>query len=173
MTMCSNRHRILTLAVAGATGGLAVAQPPPHMEAKKPFAFSPGGGPVVPAKVWSAVVLASKAKQGEKPAPLPSELAPFAKQLTSFLGYDQFKILGAKTEVMDKADEHWIVPTKNFWLSTQATRAGTGYRVTLEFFHDKRPLLKTEAVLGPGSPLFIRGPEHVSGQIIMVFEVKP
>ena len=118
-------------------------------------------------------MLASKAKKSEKPAPLPSELAPFAKQLTSFLGYDQFKILGAKTEVMDKADEHWIVPTKNFWLSTQATRVGTSYRVTLEFFHDKRPLLKTDATLGPGSPLFIRGPEHVSGQIIMVFEVKP
>ena len=118
-------------------------------------------------------MLASKAKKSEKPAPLPSELAPFAKQLTSFLGYDQFKILGAKTEVMDKADEHWIVPTKNFWLSTQAISVGTSYRVTLEFFHDKRPLLKTDATLGPGSPLFIRGPEHVSGQIIMVFEVKP
>ena len=143
------------------------------MEAKKPFAFSPGDGPVVPARVWSAVVLASKAKKSEKPAPLPSELAPFAKQLTSFLGYDQFKILGAKTEVMDKVAEHWITPTKNFWLSTEATRVGASYRVKLGFFHDARPLLKTEAMLGPGSPLFIRGPEHVSGQIIMVFEVKP
>lgn len=129
--------------------------------------------PAVPPKVWSAVVLASKVKKGEKPAPLPSELAPFAKQLTNFLGYDQFKLLGAKTEVMDKVDEHWIKLTKNFWLSTEATRVGTSYRVKLELFHDTRPLLKTEAVLGPGSPLFIRGPEHVSGQIIMVFEVKP
>lgn len=127
----------------------------------------------MPPKVWSAVVLASKAKKGERPAPLPSELAPFAKQLTDFLGYDQFKILGAKTEVMDKANEHWIVPTKNFWLGTQATRVAAGYRVTIEFFQDRRPLLKTVAILGPGSPLFIRGPEHVSGQIIMVFEVKP
>lgn len=149
---------------------MAVAQPPPHTEAKKPFVF---GGPATPAKVWSAVVLASMAKKGERPAPLPPELAPFAKQLTNFLGYDQFKILGARTEVMDKDEEKWIVPTKNFWLRTQATRVAGGYRVKLCFFHDTRPLLETEAMLGPGSPLFIRGPEHVTGQVIMVLEVKP
>ena len=46
-------------------------------------------------KVWSAVVLANKAKKGVKPKPAPAELAPFTERLSRFLDYDQFEILGA------------------------------------------------------------------------------
>ena len=152
-----------------ATAAWAVAQPPPHTEMKKPFSMSPA----TEGKVWSAVVLATKSEKGTKPAPLPPELAAFAAQLTKFLGYDQFKIIGSVTKKMEGQDEHWLVPTKNFWLSVEATRLRIGYGVKLEFFQDKRSLLKNESMLGPGSPLFIAGPANARGQVIMVFEVKP
>jgi hypothetical protein len=123
--------------------------------------------------VWSAVVLASNAKKGESPRPPPSELAPFVPKLAKFFGYDQFEILGSATKTMDEQTERWLVPTQNFWLSANATRQNGGYRLRLEFFHDKRRLVETDAVLGPKSPLFVRGPVHPRGQLLVVFEVRP
>jgi hypothetical protein len=152
-----------------AASACALAQVPPHADAKKPFAFTPAKE----GKVWSAVVLATKAEKGTKPAPLPSELAPFAAQLTKFLGYDQFKLIGSATKEMKGEKDHWLVPTKNFWMSVQATRLRAGYGVELEFFQDQRSLLKNKSVLGPGSPIFVAGPSNARGQVILVLEVKP
>lgn len=124
-------------------------------------------------KVWSAVVLASSLKKGEQAKPTPRELAPFVPKLSSFFGYDQFEILGSAVKSIDGQTERWLVPTPNFWVGARAVRDGSGYRLNLEFFHDKRRLLETNARLGPNSPLFVRGPVHARGQLIMVFEIKP
>ena len=93
--------------------------------------------------------------------------------ISKFFGYDQFEILGSATKVMDEQTERWLVPTKNFWLSAKATRERDGYKMHLEFFHDKRRLCEMDARLGPKSPLFLRGPTHARGQLLVVFEVKP
>ncbi|MEO6741606.1 MAG: hypothetical protein ABIP20_15280 [Chthoniobacteraceae bacterium] len=165
-----------TLVLAIVAG--AVAEPPILTEPRRPFAFTPGGSPAevqkaaVGEKVWSAVVLASNARKGERPAAVPAELAPFASKLTNFLGCNQLELLGSATKAMDGQTERWLVPTQNFWVGAKATREHGGYRVNMEFFHDKRPLLTAEVMLGPGSPVFVTGPKHARGQIIMVFEVK-
>jgi len=163
---------LLTIAFAftGASG--AVAQPPVHTEPMKPFAFTPGA-PATEDKVWSAVVLASNLKNDAHPAAAAPELAPFVPKLSKFFGYDQFEVLGSATKSMGGQTEHWLVPTQNFWVCAKAVREAGGYRLHMELFHDKRRLLETEAMLGPRSPLFIRGPVHPRGQIIVVFEVKP
>ncbi len=168
MIMCSNKPAIAALAVAFAAVAWAGAQPPILTEPRRPFAFKPGAED----KVWSAVVLASNVQKGEKAAALPAELAPFSAQLSKCFGYDQYRILGSATKVMDGEVERWLVPTQNFWLGAKATRSPGGYLVNIQFFHDKRSILSTEAKLGHGSPIFILGPMHVRGQIIMVFEVK-
>lgn len=164
---------LLTLAFGIMSAVAAVADPTIHMEPRKPFAFTPGAALRADDRVWSAVVLASNAKQGERPASPPAELAPFASRLSKFFGYDQFELLGSATKTMDGQVEKWLVPTQNFWVGAKATREGGGYRLNMEFFHDKRCILQTEAMLGPKSPIFIRGPMHKRGQIIVVFEVKP
>lgn len=157
------------LGILSAMAAWAVAQPPPHTEAMKPFQFTPAKE----GKVWSAVILATKAEKGTKPAALPPELAPFAARLTKFLGYDQFKIIGSEIKAMRGEKEHWLVPTKNFWMSVQATRMRVGYGVKMEFFQDTRSLLKYEDMLGPSEPLFIAGPTNSRGQVILIFGVKP
>ena len=167
--MLSNSTAIISFGTWFAAAACAVAQAPPHTEMKKPFAFVPA----TEGRVWSAVVLATKAEKGTKPAPLPPELAPFAAQLTKFLGYDQFKILGAETKAMKGENEHWLVPTKNFWMSVQATHLRIGYGVKMEFFQDKRLLAKYQDMLGLSEPLFVAGPANARGQVIMVFAVKP
>ena len=118
-------------------------------------------------------MLASNPKNGGQSKPAPAELAAFEKRLTKFFGYRQFEILGSATKAMDGQTEQWLVPTRNFWVGTKATRDAAGYHLELQFFHDKRLILQTEAKLGPKSPIFIRGPVHARGQLIMVFEIKP
>lgn len=124
-------------------------------------------------RVWSAVVLASNAPRGGLPMPAPTELAPFAPRLAKIFGYEQFEILGSATKVMDGQTERWLVPTQNFWVGAKASRQAGGYLLDLEFFHDKRRILETRAKLGPKSPLFVRGPMHARGQLIVVFEILP
>lgn len=105
--------------------------------------------------------------------PAPTELAPFAPRLAKIFGYEQFEILGSATKVMDGQTERWLVPTQNFWVGAKASRQAGGYLLDLEFFHDKRRILETRAKLGPKSPLFVRGPMHARGQLIVVFEILP
>jgi hypothetical protein len=124
-------------------------------------------------KVWCSVVLASSPKKGEAAKDPPPELAPYAKSLAKAFQYTQFEILGSATKAMDNQNERWLVPTQNFWVGAHATRQPDGYQLRLEFYHDKRRLVETEAKLGVGSPLFVRGPVHERGQIILVFEIRP
>lgn len=123
-------------------------------------------------KVWSAVVLASKPAKGKDAARPPAELAPFAGKLTKVFGYEQFEILGSATKSMDAQNERWLVPSQNFWVGARARKEGGSYLLNLEFFHDKRRIVETEAKLGLDSPLFIRGPMHPRGQLIVVFEIR-
>lgn len=171
--MCSNRPFIFALTFALAAVAWAAAESPILTEPRRPFLSKAGGRAAVEYKVWSAVVLASNAKKGERPAAIPAELVPFAAKLSEFFSCNQFEILGSATKAMDGQTERWLVPTQNFWVGARATREQGGYRLNMEFFHDKRRLLETEAMLGPKSPLFIRGPMHARGQIIVVFEVRP
>lgn len=171
--MCFSKAPFLAVAFAFAAASGAAAESPILTAPRKPFAFSGGGVAPVDEKVWSAVVLARNLKKGEHPVDVAPELAPFVPKLSKFFGYDQFEVLGAATKIMDEQTERWLVPTQNFWVCAKATREAGGYRLKMEFFHDKRRLLETEAMLGPKSPLFIRGPMHARGQIIVVFEVKP
>jgi len=118
-------------------------------------------------------VLASSVKKGETAKKIAPELAPFAPKLSKCFGYDQFEILGSAVKAIDEQTERWLVPTPNFWVGAKSVRDGAGYRLNLEFFHDKRRILETNARLGPNSPLFVRGPMHARGQLIVVFEIKP
>lgn len=123
-------------------------------------------------KVWSAVILASDPPRGEKPKAPPAEIAAYSAKLTKVFGYEQFEIIGSATKAMDNQAERWLVPSQNFWVGAFAQRAATGYLLKLEFFHDKRKIVETQAKLGPGTPLFIRGPVHARGQLIVVFEIR-
>lgn len=124
-------------------------------------------------KVWCGVILASSPEKGQDPKTPPDEIAPYVKKLAKVFHYEQFEIIGSATKSMDNQNERWLVPTQNFWVGAHATRVSDGYQLRLEFYHDKRRLVETEAKLGVGSPLFVRGPLHQRGQIILVFEVRP
>jgi hypothetical protein len=169
--MCSDRTALFALisgAVFGATA--AIAQPPVHTEPMKPFAFTPGARE----KVWCAVVLASNAKKGEAPVPIPRELASHEATLVKHYGYHQFEILGTAVKELAGRTEEWQVVTPRFTVEAKTTHVPHGgYHMDLEFFHDKPKPLKIGMPFDPKNPPIISGPFHVRGRIIMVFEVRP
>jgi len=125
-------------------------------------------------KIWSGVVLAT---QVSAPKPPPPELEEFASRLKRVFGYNQFELVGSATEVIDELSESWLVPSPLFPLSVMARHAPSkethgGYLLNLRLFQQDHPLVDTEAKLGPGSPLFIRGPLYGKGQIILVLQVQ-
>jgi hypothetical protein len=124
-------------------------------------------------EIWSAMVLASNPDPGQEPKPPPEELAAYAKRLTKVVGYEQFEILGSASKAIGRSEqERWLVPSPTFLLGVQARPEGTSYRIGLELYQEKRRLLQTDARLGIQSPLFISGPKHARGQLIIVLEIR-
>jgi hypothetical protein len=121
-------------------------------------------------KVWGALVLAENAGN---PKPIPGKLAPYEKRLNGVFGYNQYKLLGEKTRKLEKDREKWLIPSKSIFARVIAQKhKGRGRLLNLQLYLKKKLLVETNAVLGPASPLFIRGPFHGQGQIIVILVVK-
>ena len=124
-------------------------------------------------EIWSALVLASNPTGGAQPSAPPAELAPYTKRLEKLLGFQQYEVLGSASKAVGTGkQERWLVPSPTFLLGAQAQPEGNGYRIQLELYQEKRRLVQTEARLGVQSPLFISGPKHSRGQLIVVFEIR-
>ena len=126
-------------------------------------------------RIWCAVVIASNV---DDPKPPPAELKRFALRMKRVFGYNQFELFGSATKTIDESVERWLVPSQNFWLCVKAkpTRqrdVDRGYDLDLQLFHDKRRLLETDVTLAFESPVFIRGPLHARGQILIVLQILP
>ena len=127
-------------------------------------------------KIWSALVLASNPEAGAKATEPPADLASYAPRLAKAFKnkYQQFEILGSATKEMGgNQQERWLVPSPTFMVGVQAKPDGDEYRIQLELFQEKRRLIQADTKLKVQSPLFICGPKHARGQLIVVFEIRP
>jgi len=126
-------------------------------------------------RLWSAVLIANNAAKPKEP---PAELKPVVARLKRVFGYNQFELLGAETKPVGDGTEQMLRPAPQFWLNFKARRASVkeargGYLLNFELYQDKRALVDTVAMIAPESPLFLRGPLHARGQIIIVLQVLP
>ncbi len=134
-----------------------------------------GGAPGLFAEseaIWSALVYATNEPKPEKP---PSELAPYAKKLSTVFGYNQLRILSEHRTPIGKGGERWLLPGKPFCLRVQNTGkpgAGGDFQLALQLYQDKRLLVQTEAQLGRKCPLFVRGPLYKKGQLVILLVVE-
>lgn len=120
-------------------------------------------------RIWSALLLASNVETPKKPMP---EVARFSGAVNKVFGYNQVELIGSATQTIDEQCERWLVPTKNFWFGLKAKKIqDDNYLLDVTLFHDKRQLVEAHARLGPASPLFIRGPMHARGQLLIVLQV--
>ncbi len=121
-------------------------------------------------EIWTGVLFATNERNPKAP---PRWLAPFSGRLRKIFGYNQFEVLGRHVEKLASSDGQWLIPTRQFFLEVQTRESlGDACRLRFTLWHDKKMILKTEARVMPGSPLFVRGPQYGRGQLIFVVEVR-
>lgn len=131
----------------------------------------PAVKPATDGKVWGALVFASNepAKGGNLEKP-PSNLTDLPQRLGKIFPYQHYEILGQHLQDVFREYESWVVPSKDLFLKvdSKGPAAGGGVNLHLQFWRDQQVLVKTDAVLRAGSPLFISGPKWRNGQLIFV-----
>jgi hypothetical protein len=125
--------------------------------------------PTAAPRIWSGLILATN---GAHPGQPPEHLRNVAGKLKNIFGYNQFEIVGEYSEKMGDANERWLVPSKDFYMSVQSgTGPGGNHPMKIVLFQNRKRLAELEAHLGPDSPLFIRGPQYAHGQLVIVLRV--
>lgn len=146
----------------------AMGQGGPPSPAVQPL---PVAKPATDGKVWGALIFASNDKtaggSNEKP---PASLADLPKRLGKVFPYQHYEILGQHLQDVFREYESWVVPSKDLFLKvdSKGPADGGGVNLHLQFWRDQQVLVKTDAVLRSGSPLFIGGPKWRDGQLIFV-----
>jgi hypothetical protein len=131
-------------------------------------AGDPSPAPAHP-RIWSGLILATN---GAHPGQPPEHLRPVAGKLRNIFGYNQFEVIGESSQRIDDANERWLIPSKDFYMSVRGPNGpGPKNPTHIELFQNRRRLAEMEAHLGPDSPLFIRGPQYAGGQLVIVVRV--
>ena len=119
--------------------------------------------------LYGALIMATKA---EHPTPPPEELRSQAENMEAIFGYNQFRVLGRKREVVTKGPEDWLVPSKQFFLRVNTkSPVPNGYALGLELKRDDHVIVSADVNLNRQRPLYIRGPFVGEGQLLILLMV--
>ncbi|MED5586017.1 MAG: hypothetical protein VYB61_06645 [Verrucomicrobiota bacterium] len=142
----------------------------PLANAQKDRAAGPGEKSTLNTKFWGALVYASNdtaEKQVKKDLAL--RLGKAFKQ------YKTFELLGQHTQDKVFRDYvNWIVPSDelNLEFESKGPAEDGGMKVLLKLWQKKKVLVKSDAVIKPGKPLFIAGPLWRGGRLLFVLELR-
>ena len=161
--------RFLCIALAIGLGCMAALGQQPS----KTFETSPIiKKPATDGKVWGALIYGSPGGGGADVAKgeLPKALKDLPVRLGKVFSFARFDLLGQHTQDVFREYESWVVPSKDLFLKidSKGKAEGGGVNLHLQFWQDQQVLVKTDAVLREGSPLFIGGPKWRDGQLIFV-----
>jgi hypothetical protein len=119
---------------------------------------------------WGCLLYASNA---ENALELPACLAAYDAPLRRSLGYSNYRVISQREIAVENQAVNLLVSAGEIQVVlTRAALAPDGkYLVELFFVEGTKQVMETEAKVGPGSPLFIRGPNWRDGQIIIVVMV--
>lgn len=158
----------LTLTLLSSAIGFASAQQP----SAPPVGSLPTVKPATDGKVWGALVYATNDVGGLTGSAevAPAAFADIPGRLGKVFPYQRFEILGQHLQDVFREYESWVVPTKDLFLKvdSKGPAGGGGMNLHLQFWRDQQVLVKTDAVLKEGSPLFIGGPKWREGQLLFV-----
>jgi hypothetical protein len=132
--------------------------------------------PATEGKVWGALIHALQvAPAGAVPAASPHLPNLAARLGAAFPESGHFEVLGEHLQDVFREYESWVVPSKDLFLKvdSKGPAPGGGVNLHLQFWRDQQVLVKTDAVLRPGSPLFIGGPRWREGRLIFVLVLQP
>jgi hypothetical protein len=117
--------------------------------------------------VWGCLLYASNST---KTFDLPSRLGGYAARLRNGLGFSNYRVIAQRETAVEGRPENLLVSAGDIQvLLTSLSRASDGkYLVGILFLEGTNQVMETQARVGEGSPLFIRGPDWREGQIIIV-----
>jgi hypothetical protein len=120
--------------------------------------------------VWGCLLYASNSA---KTFDLPSRLSGYDLRLRNGLGFSNYRVIAQReTDVGDSSEDRLVSAGDIQVRLTGLSRATDGkYLVGISFLEGARKVMETQARVGEGSPLFIRGPDWREGQIIIVVMV--
>ena len=112
--------------------------------------------------------------QEEKVAAEPSVLTDMEARLGKVFPYSNYHLIGRHSQKVFKEYESWVVPSKDLCLKidSRGPAEGGGVNVHLQLWQDTKVLVKSDAVLLEGKPIFLGGPEWRRGRLIFVVRLK-
>jgi hypothetical protein len=136
----------------------------------------PAVKPATEGKVWGALIFATNdatqlAGTQEKP---PSHLGQLNDRLSKVFGFKHFEILGQHQQDIFREYESWVVPSRDLFLKIDSNGPADnrGVKLHLQVWREQQVLVKSDAVLRTGSPLFIGGPKWKDGRLIFVLSLE-
>lgn len=88
--------------------------------------------------------------------------------------FGHFHLIGRHAQKVFKEYESWVVPSKDLCLKldSRGPAEGGGVKVHLQLWQDTKVLVKSDAALLPGQPIFLGGPSWRRGRLIFVVMLK-
>lgn len=122
--------------------------------------------------VWGALIFATNdASQltGAK-EPIHAELPKLNERLAKVFPFKHFGILGQHRQDILREYESWVVPSRELFMKidSKGPADNGGVNLHLQVWREQQVLVKSDAVLRKGSPLFIGGPPWKEGRLIFV-----
>lgn len=132
--------------------------------------------PATDGKVWGALVYATTdaAKLTGSTEKLPSGQKDLFERLGKVFPFTHFEIIGQHMQDVFREYESWVVPSRDLFLKIDSKGPAEvgGMNLHLQVWREQQVLVKTDAVLHPGSPLFISGPKWRDGQLLFVLDMQ-
>jgi hypothetical protein len=91
-------------------------------------------------------------------------------RLAKVFRFRHYHLMGRHTQKVFKEYESWVVPSKDLCLriDSRGPAEGGGVSVHLQLWQDKKVLVKSDAVIRPGRPVFLGGPKWRGGRLVFV-----
>jgi len=129
--------------------------------------------------MWEALIFAENppkewpAKEGPPKvnSRWPAALAGREKQISRIFGYKQLRVLGQAQQKIKTGEEDWLLPSKRFYVKIDTKNPTPhGYLVNLQLYQEEKLLVEANVKLARNTPLYIRGPQVGSGQLIIALQ---
>jgi hypothetical protein len=118
-------------------------------------------------RAWGCLLYASNAG---KAFDLLPPLSGYDGPLRRSLGYSNYRVIAQREIAVENPAQYHLVSAGDIHvlLTSLSLEPDGKYLVGVAFTEGTKQVMETEAKVGLGSPLFIRGPEWREGQIIIV-----
>jgi hypothetical protein len=132
--------------------------------------------PATDGRVWGALIFATNdaAQLTGAREQAPAQLPKLDERLAKVFPFKHFEILGQHQQDIFREYESWVVPSRDLFLKIDSKGPADkgGVKLHLQVWREQQVLVKSDAILRAGSPLFIGGPPWKDGRLIFVLSLE-